>query len=189
MEATRKAALTVGDAAYFTGKMCKHGHISARRTKTGECLECRAAFLVRWREQNPDKVKLHNSTQYACHAENLMERSRMYHAANPEKVSARAKQYQLKNLHRFAAINAKREAAKIQRTPVWLDKDDFWMMEQAYELAALRTKMLGYAWHVDHIIPLQGKIVSGLHVPTNLQVISAKENLRKSNRFSVNFCV
>lgn len=82
-----------------------------------------------------------------------------------------------------AAADAKRHASKMQRTPAWLTPDDLWMMEQAYELAALRTKIFGFAWHVDHVIPLQGKTVSGLHVPTNLQVISGAENVSKANKW------
>jgi 5-methylcytosine-specific restriction endonuclease McrA len=76
----------------------------------------------------------------------------------------------------------KRHASKKQRIPKWLNDDEIWMIEQTYEISALRTKMLGIEHHVDHIIPLQGKLVSGLHVPWNLQVITAQENRRKSNR-------
>jgi len=84
-------------------------------------------------------------------------------------------------------VNAKwmkREAAKKSRTPAWLSDDEHWMIEQAYDIAAIRTKMLGISFHVDHIIPLHGKTVSGLHVPWNLQVISAKENQIKSNKLT-----
>jgi hypothetical protein len=59
---------------------------------------------------------------------------------------------------------------------------DLWMMEQAYDIASLRSEMLGFSWHVDHIYPLQGKTVSGLHTPLNLQVIPWSANIRKANR-------
>jgi hypothetical protein len=75
-----------------------------------------------------------------------------------------------------------RRLAKNQRTPKWLSEIDLWMIKEAYELAALRTKMFGFSWHVDHIIPLQGVTVSGLHVPKNLQVIPWLDNVRKHNR-------
>ena len=79
----------------------------------------------------------------------------------------------------------KRRADILKRTPVWLTEDDLWMVEQAYELAALRTRLFGFDWHVDHIIPLRGKRVSGFHTIDNLQVIHAAENIKKSNSFSV----
>lgn len=59
------------------------------------------------------------------------------------------------------------------------------MIAEAYHIAELRTKMTGIAHHVDHIIPLRGKNVSGLHVPLNLQVITFSENQRKTNKFQV----
>ena len=74
--------------------------------------------------------------------------------------------------------------SKLHRTPAWLTDDDHWMIRQAYDLAALRTRMFGFAWHVDHVIPLQGKYVSGLHTPLNLQVIPAAANIAKANRFA-----
>ena len=70
----------------------------------------------------------------------------------------------------------------MQRTPAWLDEDDIWMMREAYKLARMRTKMFGFSWHVDHILPLQGKTVSGLHVPTNIQVIPWLDNVKKHNK-------
>lgn len=81
------------------------------------------------------------------------------------------------------ANDAKRRTAKMKRTPPWLTTEELWLVEQAYELAALRTKIFGFGWHVDHVLPLQGKFVSGLHVPENLQVIPGVENVRKANRF------
>ena len=80
------------------------------------------------------------------------------------------------------AADAKRRAAKLLRTPAWLTVDDFWMLEEAYSLAQVRSRTFGFSWHVDHIYPLQGKMVSGLHTPLNVQVIPGIENVRKANR-------
>jgi hypothetical protein len=73
----------------------------------------------------------------------------------------------------------------MHRTPKWLTSDDMWLMEQAYELARLRQQITGGEWHVDHIVPLRGKNVSGLHVPLNLRVIPRALNQRKANKFEV----
>ncbi len=78
---------------------------------------------------------------------------------------------------------AKRRASRIQRTPAWLTVDDLWMIKEIYSLARLRTQVFGFKWHVDHIIPLQGGTVSGLHVPKNLRVIPWIDNQRKFNKF------
>lgn len=66
--------------------------------------------------------------------------------------------------------------------PSWANR---FFMAEAYRLAALRTRMLGYRWVVDHIIPLRNPYVCGLHVETNLQVIPEVVNLKKSNSFSL----
>jgi hypothetical protein len=59
------------------------------------------------------------------------------------------------------------------------------MIKEIYALSALRTKLTGVLWHVDHILPLQGEIVSGLHTPFNMQVIPAIENIKKSNNYEL----
>lgn len=76
--------------------------------------------------------------------------------------------------------SAKRRAAKLQRTPPWADQVAIRLI---YEEAHARSIETGEPHHVDHDIPLQGELVSGLHVHNNLQVLTGPENIRKSNRF------
>ena len=80
------------------------------------------------------------------------------------------------------ASGARRRAAELQRTPPWADHEAIRRVYQQAQEAALET---GLSYHVDHIIPLQGRLVSGLHVHNNLQVLTALENSRKHNRFEV----
>ena len=126
--------------------------------------------------QDPMYVAARNAKTAAYRARN----GRSPERSNPE-VKRRYKQT-INGRANTQAHDAKRRAAKMHRTPVWLTEDDFWLMEQAYDLAALRTKMFGFSWHVDHVIPLQGRYVSGFHVPGNLQVIPGAENLSKANK-------
>lgn len=70
----------------------------------------------------------------------------------------------------------------MKRAPKWLTAEDWSAMEALYTESRLITESTGIQQHVDHIVPLVGKTVSGLHVPWNLRVIPATENLKKSNK-------
>ncbi|HHQ2714262.1 TPA: hypothetical protein ACSPMB_000091 [Pseudomonas aeruginosa] len=76
---------------------------------------------------------------------------------------------------------AKRRAAEIQATPKWADPK---LIQQVYDLAAKTEQESGVPHHVDHVVPLRGKNVCGLHVHYNLAVMTAKANKEKSNRFA-----
>jgi len=111
------------------------------------------------------------------------EYSNIWHHANPEKAKAKYNKYRKNNKEKIYANNAKRRAEKINRTPSWLTEDDLNEIKQMYAIAQRKSKIEGRTYHVDHIIPLKGKNVSGLHVPSNLQIITASENVRKNNIF------
>jgi hypothetical protein len=91
--------------------------------------------------------------------------------------------YRTKHPDRFSAIvaqsSAKRRAAKRGATPTWANS---FFISEAYRLARLRSRLMGYGWEVDHIVPLRHQLVCGLHIETNLQVIPAFANSSKGNR-------
>jgi 5-methylcytosine-specific restriction endonuclease McrA len=98
--------------------------------------------------------------------------------------SLNTKKHYKNNKLKYDVRDAKRRADKMQRTPRWIK--DVFVKEIfiIYNRAKLIKKFTGESWHVDHIVPLKGEKVSGLHVPWNLQLLPAAENLAKSNKFS-----
>lgn len=80
------------------------------------------------------------------------------------------------------ASNAARRAAKLKATPSWADRR---AIRRVYEDARSLVVVTGQKMHVDHIIPLKGRFVSGLHVAENLRPLPARENVKKSNRFII----
>ena len=86
------------------------------------------------------------------------------------------REYAKKNRSRFNERSNKRRADKLNATPDWLTKIDRIIIQDIYDRCPV-------GHHVDHIVPLQGKTVCGLHVPWNLRIISDKENLSKGNRW------
>ena len=144
-----------------------------------------AKFCSRNHKRMAYDAKRDFASEYKKNAKKLKARALAAYYLDHEKNKERQRVYQKANPIKYAAAAAKHRAIKLQRTPAWLDEDASWIIDQAYELSALRTKLFGFSWHVDHVIPLQGKIVSGLHVPFNLQVIPGFNNISKNNKFEV----
>lgn len=80
-------------------------------------------------------------------------------------------------------MTAKARADKLLRTPKWLTKEQLQEIKQFYIDAEYLTYYTKVQFEVDHIIPLRGKHVSGLHVPNNLQLLTEKENEIKHNSY------
>ncbi len=100
----------------------------------------------------------------------------------PQRLKMR-QAWRKRNPHKINFYSAKRHAAKLQRIPKWLTKSDWIEIKWAYQIAKDLTKETGLVHEVDHIIPLQGKNISGLHCPQNLQILTKKENNTKNNKF------
>jgi len=109
----------------------------------------------------------------------VLERNRIYNIKNADKVKARRKEYYERTKVAHFAYTKLRACLKMDRVPSWADKDK---IKEIYREARYLTDTTGEQHHVDHIIPLQGKNVCGLHVENNLRVVTAKENLSKNNK-------
>ncbi len=141
---------------------------------------CRVCERIRVREygkKNPSKIKKTQRTKYLNKQEHYKQVSRDWRRDNPERLRTQVITWRKSNPER-ARLNsrvkeAKRRASKLRRTPSWADLD---AIKEFY-----RNCPPGH--HVDHIIPLQGKNVSGFHILENLQYLTASENCSKGNKY------
>lgn len=137
---------------------------------------------AKWAKDNPDRKKESDKRYADKNIEKIRKRVRAYAERNKEKISQANRLWRKANMSYVLSKNAFRRAAQLSRTPAWLTEEDKKRMDKIYEECREISKKTGITHHVDHIIPLLGKDVSGLHVPWNLQVLTATENIRKKNR-------
>lgn len=171
----RKQAADIRDKAranreqfYSTGFPCIHGHNSVRYSKNGQCVECSRAYSLKYQKDNKE------------YAANRNKESRKRHLA---KRKSEVRRWYRRNKHKNAAKQAARRAYLLQATPKWADLK---AIESIYAESRRLSRKTRKRHEVDHIIPLRGKNVCGLHVENNLQILTKKENRIKSNKFECN---
>jgi len=115
-----------------------------------------------------------------------LERSRAarqaYAEANREKRRQYSKEYDKEHRAEKAAREAFRRAKRLKATPPWLTQEHKDQIKALYVERDKLCALSGIMYHVDHIVPLISDVVSGLHVPWNLQLLPWNENLAKSNK-------
>ncbi len=116
-----------------------------------------------------------------------MARQRAYKLAHKEEVEAIRIAWRRANRGSRNALEAKRQISKIQATPKNLTKDQLLEIDKIYDQTVKISAETGILHHVDHIVPIQGKNVSGLHVPWNLQTLTAADNSKKKNSFDFTY--
>lgn len=134
--------------------------------------------------QGSDCHKKHGGVRYKSGGDCVMcakERSTNQRLNNTESQRIHKRNWKSRNKDLVNASTAKRRASKLNATPKWLNSGHKAEIEGLYLYAQIFSQ-IGEQLHVDHIVPLQGENVCGLHAPWNLQVIPASENLSKSNK-------
>jgi hypothetical protein len=113
---------------------------------------------------------------------NSDKRKNLYLRKHQQEKEARKDYYKI-NKESYFVRKAQRRAKTLQAIPKWYSSFDDFVLKEAYELCKLRKELLGIDYEVDHIVPLQGKTVCGLHWHKNWAVIPKHENRSKGNRY------
>lgn len=175
----------------------RQNYLRYRQKNPERFAELNRASAARFRSRRPDRWREINQDSYWRNAEKNRERAREYrrkfaddvrqrdrdrYASDPSKKKASVKKWVRNNADRKAAIDGSRRAARLRATPPWLTAEHKAQITAFYAEARRLTRETGVPHHVDHIHPLQGENVCGLHVPWNLQVMLGADNIRKRNK-------
>ena len=128
-----------------------------------------------YRDNNKDLIKKLSHNYHKNNADLISVKKKVYREQNKDKIKATIKNWYNKNYHRYLVAKAKRRALLKQTLPKFAD------LKKIREI----YKDCPKGFHVDHIIPLNSKLVCGLHVEWNLQYLPAKDNLSKSNKLII----
>lgn len=182
---------TAGDGYNPKCRVCVSAYNKQYRTENKNHIQelnkqfyesCRETVKERsrlWRDQNPEQKQRNDKRRYRENKELYSKQAKARHQKNGEANCQRAKKWREDNPARVAANIAKRRAAKKQAIPKWADMS---AIRKFYEEAQRITERTGIPHQVDHIYPLSSKVMCGLHVENNLQVITAEKNNAKKNK-------
>jgi 5-methylcytosine-specific restriction endonuclease McrA len=144
-----------------------------------------------------EEVRQRQRDRYYAKREQYLERKREYYQENKDTIRKQQAEYRADNYDKVLESNAKWRKnnpvqaqmscinyryRKAKAIPSWLTPEDRKAITDIYAQCKQTTEETGVPHHVDHIIPINGEAVSGLHVAWNLQVVPASYNLSKKNK-------
>lgn len=135
-----------------------------------------------YRSKNKEKIKEYNKKWEKDNPNWRKNYELRWNKQNIDKVKAKDTKWRKANPEKRAAKQMRRQANKFNATPPWLTKEHLEQILEFYILAKELQWLSEEPLEVDHIIPLQGKNVCGLHVPWNLQILPKSMNIKKGNK-------
>lgn len=189
---------SIGEGKYEEmAEPCRNGHLSYRYLSNGACWACQDARRRQYRasekgarteaasrkaayDRNPEKYREASRKRFSNNPGLAAEQSRMWRERNPDAVKAYSARYVREQSALKARLAADYTARKLRATPAWADPE---AILEVYREAERLTAETGIAHEVDHVVPLRGKQVCGLHVAENLRAIPKAENRKKYNTF------
>lgn len=147
------------------------------------CLECASDYRKKHYRKNISQYKDSMKKWSPLLKSSIAASKKKYADKNKKRELIRKAKWKKDNPAKVRLHSINRLVAKSKRSPPWLTDLHKKQIEQYYKAAVILSKNLNTPIDVDHIVPLQGKIVSGLHVPWNLQLLRRSDNCSKSNKF------
>lgn len=144
------------------------------------CKTCKAILAKEYREANPEIEKSRKARWYKNNKTHADSKNKIWISNNSSSRKEISLRYYYSNKEYYFSLSARYRASKINAVPSWAN---FKSITYIYEQARKMTKDSGTKYVVDHIVPLNSKLVCGLHTEANLQIITEIENLVKSNKY------
>lgn len=159
-------------------KTCRKGlHTYSEHLR--QCPECKKLSRQKWSQNNPEKKRVSDKGWQQKNRERVRANQNRWNKNHPDRRSKMNLRWQKENAEKANTLTAKRRASKKQAIPPWVNMK---AIAEIYKQASDLTKKTGVLHCVDHIYPLQSKYMCGLHVETNLQILTKSENSIKGNR-------
>lgn len=157
--------------------------IRKQKTRTylmAYCKPCYASWARERRVLNPSSHRTARKKHYLANKQRILQKKREVYSASPEGHLQRTRLWKEANKPHINWYQAGYRSRKKQAMPKWANK---FFIEEIYQLAFLRSRILSIEFEVDHIVPLNSPIVCGLHNEFNLRIITARDNQVKGNRY------